>query len=269
MYGVKTMAITAGLDMSGTVVCSLANLLMPTVGAVRRVLESDPAPHECVLLLSHIGGWINPDISAIAELCRSKRTALVEDCAHSLGAVLEDRHSGLYGLAGVYSLYATKAIPAGEGGIVITNDSELGELTQRFTIYDRFRQEMNIGVNVRMSEPSALLAYAVLLETENIIANKMDIAARYSAACDRVGLAYFQAQGNNFRSNLYKFIVLDRQRRLEDLKFSKIKTRTSSVYDYALGDDPDQITRRHVCLPIWYMLEEEVIAKVCAEIEQC
>ena len=60
------------------------------------------------------------------------------------------------GIAGVYSLYATKAISAGEGGIAITNDSDLAKMLSRFNIYDRFDQKQEIGINFRISEVQAL-----------------------------------------------------------------------------------------------------------------
>ena len=65
-------------------------------------------------------------------------------------------------MAGVYSLYSTKAIPAGEGGIIVTNNSELAHKIDKFIIYDRFEKELDIGINIRMSEINALLAFSVL-----------------------------------------------------------------------------------------------------------
>ena len=84
--------------------------------------------------------------------CEKAGIALVEDCAHSLGSTLENHHTGGYGIAGVYSLYATKAISAGEGGIAITNDSDLAKMLSRFNIYDRFDQKQEIGINLDSSE---------------------------------------------------------------------------------------------------------------------
>lgn len=45
-----------------------------------------------------------------------------------------------------------------------------------------------------------------------------------------------------------------------------IKNRTSPVYDYSLGEDPMKIAKRHICLPIWYNLEEEVVQRTVSEI---
>ena len=41
---------------------------------------------------------------------------------------VQKKFSGTFGNAGVYSYYSTKAIFAGEGGIVVTNDNNIGKL---------------------------------------------------------------------------------------------------------------------------------------------
>ena len=264
MYGVRTIAITSGLELCGYVDCSL-DFLMPTYEQVVDFISVMDKPEESVFLLTHIGGWLNPDIKKIAEFCRHNGVSLIEDCAHSLGSTLAGNHSGLFGDGGVYSLYATKAIPVGEGGIVVTNDEELGELAKKFVIYDRFDQEMDIGINLRMSEIAALLAYSVVKETESILANKYTIAEQYVAACKHFSREFIDPRAQNQRSNLYKFILLSRG---QDpiAEFDQIKTRTSPVYGYALGRDRYECATRHICLPIWYDLSEEVISQVVTEL---
>lgn len=265
MYGVKVMGKASGLKFVGSVPCSLESL-MPNIKSVEKFLEKLEKPESSVFLLTHIGGWINPDIEKIVESCKKFGVEVVEDCAHSLGATLNGKHSGLYGVAGVYSLYATKAIPAGEGGIMVTNDSELAEMISRFIIYDRFKQKIDVGVNLRMSELNALLSYAVLLETDNIIKNKQNIAKRYMEICDKKNIDYINPFSNGQKSNLYKFILINKSNNLNDF-FTRISTRTSSVYDYSLGEDPEFISKRHICVPIWYNLEEDKILKTLGELE--
>jgi perosamine synthetase len=266
MYGVRTIAISSGLELCGYVDCSL-NYLMPTYEQVYNFIDHLDNPNECVFLLTHIGGWVNPDIMQIAELCSNKGILLLEDCAHSLGSMFKDQHSGTFGDAGVYSLYATKTIPVGEGGIIITKDKELHQMVEKFVMYDRFDQELDVGVNLRMSEINALLTYAVIQETEAIIRNKYKIAKEYIKACDKNNWQYINPISENQRSNLYKFIILSNSKNPEQ-EFSVIKTRTSSVYNYALGNDPHELSRRHICIPIWYLLENEIVEKIISELNR-
>jgi dTDP-4-amino-4,6-dideoxygalactose transaminase len=188
----------------------------------------------------------------------------VEDCAHSLGATLNGKHTGLYGVAGVYSLYATKAVAAGEGGIAVSNDTELGVLIDKFQIYDRFDQKEEIGVNFRVSELQALFSLAVCELSEEIIANKAAVADRYIKACKQLGITYVDPYSNGQRGNHYKFSIIAEKSAADE--FKSITNRTSPVYDYTLGEDSQMIHSKHICLPIWYELEESVIAKTIEQI---
>jgi dTDP-4-amino-4,6-dideoxygalactose transaminase len=266
MYGVRTMSVTSGLELCGYVDCNL-DYLMPSYDQVVDFVSRLDKPSECVFLLTHIGGWVNPDIEKIAEFCVEKEITLIEDCAHSLGSTLNGKHTGLFGDAGVYSLYSTKAVPAGEGGIIVTKNEELHKKVTKFSIYDRFDQVLDIGVNNRMSEINALLSYAVLKSIDEIIENKHAIANKYIKACESYGWEYIHPTSNEQRSNLYKFILLSRTNDPND-DFAQIKTRTSPVYDYALGHDPNKVSARHICLPIWYKLEEDSIQQVLSELQR-
>lgn len=266
MYGVKTLARSSGLEVCGFVDCSLSTL-MPTYQQVFNFVQKLQHPAECVFLITHIGGWVNPDIEEIADLCRETGISLVEDCAHSLGSTLNGKHSGLFGVAGVYSMYATKAVPVGEGGIVVSNDRELIELASKYVIYDRFDQKLDVGVNLRMSEINALLTYSVIKETEHIIMEKHVTGAKYAEACEKNGWAYIQPIGNGQRSNLYKFIMLAKSSDPE-AEFGRVSLRTSPVYDYSLGDDPEAIVSHHICLPIWYGLEADVVESVISQLRR-
>jgi len=266
MFGVKTIAISSGLEMCGYVDCTI-NSLMPTYKKVDEFIGSLDNPSECVFLLTHIGGWINPDIERIASICSKNGIALVEDCAHSLGSLIDGKHSGLFGVAGVYSLYATKAIPVGEGGILVSNNRELSKLAKKFIMYDRFDQNLEIGINFRMSELNALLTFAVIQETQSIINNKYEIAKQYIHTCEKFEWEYIKPETNRQRSNLYKFILLSRSNNPEK-EFSKVTKRTSPVYDYYLGRDNEEITKRHICLPIWYLLDEKNLENSISELKR-
>lgn len=264
MYGVKTMVYSAGCELDGYIDCQL-NTLMPNINDVIKSVEKYKGSKEnLIILLSHIGGIINPDIELIADFCKSENIILLEDCAHSFGATLKNKHSGTFGDAGVYSFYATKSIPAGEGGLVITKNNELGELVKRFVIYDRFEQKMLIGNNNRPSEIQALFIYSVLKNTNEILKNKTDIGNKYISVCNELNINYINQITNFYKGNYYKFIIYNEKQIMSEF-LPNLKTKTSAVYDYALGDSI-LITDHHYCLPIWYGQEEEFTNKAIDEL---
>ncbi len=265
MYGVKTMIPSGGCQLDGFIECQLETL-MPTLSDVKNTIKkyNKQEKDKLIILLTHIGGIINPDIQDIAHLCKQENIILLEDCAHSFAATLDKKHSGLFGNAGVYSFYSTKAIPAGEGGVVVTNNEELGKLASNFGIYDRFEQKMEIGFNNRISEIQALLTYSVVKEWEYIFDNKRKIAEHYINVCSEIGVPFIAQDQSGQNGNYYKFTVYNKSTPISQY-LSELKTKTSPVYDYSIGVN-NSLAEFHACLPIWYGQEIEVTEKVVEEL---
>jgi len=266
MYGVKTITKTAGYNLVNIIDCQLKTL-MPSFGDLKKAVNDYKGEtKKLVILLSDIGGIINPDIEKIAKFCKEKNIILLEDAAHSFGSNLNKKFSGTFGNAGVYSYYSTKAIFAGEGGIVVTDDNNIGNLMKDFIAYDRFKQKMEIGCNIRLPEIQALMIYSVVKEYKEIIKNKFKIAKKYSETCNSCNIKYISQNENSNIGNYYKFTIISSSKNVSDL-LPKIKTTTSKVYDYSLGYSKE-IPTKHLCLPIWFELEENISDKVIKEIKE-
>ena len=266
MYGVKTITKTAGYNLVDFIECSLETL-MPTFEDLKKAVNNYKGKiNQLVILLSDIGGIVNPHIEKISKFCKEKNIILIEDAAHSFGSTLNNKFSGTFGDAGVYSYYSTKAIFAGEGGVVVTNDDKIGNLMKDFIAYDRFKQKMEIGCNIRLSELQALMIYSVVKEYKEIIQNKSKIAKSYIDACNSFKLKYINQNENSNQGNYYKFTIISPDKKISEL-LPKLKTTTSKVYDYSLGNSKE-IPLKHLCLPIWYMLEDKISDKAVQEIKE-
>jgi len=266
MYGVKTITKTAGYNLVDFIDCQLETL-MPNFDDLKKAVDNYKGEvKQLVILLSDIGGIINPDIEKIAKFCKEKNIILLEDAAHSFGSTLNKKFSGTFGNAGVYSYYSTKAIFAGEGGIVVTDDNNIGNLMKDFIAYDRFKQKMEIGCNIRLPEIQALMIYSVVKEYKEIIKNKFKIAKKYSETCNSCNIKYISQNKNSNIGNYYKFTIISSSKNASDL-LPKIKTTTSKIYDYSLGNSKE-IPTKHLCLPIWFELEENISDKVIKEIKE-
>ncbi len=77
-----------------------------------------------VLMLSHMRGHIC-DMPALMEICETHDIAVIEDCAHTMGAAWNDLPSGRWGRVGCFSTQTYKHVNAGEGGLVVTDDADL------------------------------------------------------------------------------------------------------------------------------------------------
>ncbi len=93
-----------------------------TAETVARVVTKKTA----AILPVHIHGYpidLQPIRDAIPE-----HVHIIEDACQAVGSDLPDgRRAGRFGLAAGYSLNQTKALPGGEGGLIVTDDPELAE----------------------------------------------------------------------------------------------------------------------------------------------
>ncbi len=265
MYGVKTITKTAGYKLANIIDCQIETL-MPSFEDIKKSINNYKGDiKKLVILLSDIGGIINPDILKIAKICKDKNIILIEDSAHTFGSTLNGKFAGTFGDAGVYSYYSTKAIFAGEGGIVVTNNEEVGNLMKNFIAYDRFNRKMQIGCNIRLPELQALMIFSVVKEHKAIIKNKFKIAEKYIKVCDSLNIKYINQNVNKMNGNYYKFTIISKDKNVSDF-LGNVKTTTSKVYDYALGNSKE-IPKKHLCLPIWFDLEEKISDQVVNELK--
>jgi perosamine synthetase len=264
MYGVKTIVGTSGLNLVNFINCRI-DTLMPNYEDVKTSINNYKGEkNKLVIMLSDIGGIINPDIEKISKFLKKENILLLEDAAHSFGSTHNGKFAGTFGDAGVYSYYATKAIFAGEGGVAVTNNEEIGNLLQDFILYDRFKQNMPIGCNFRLSELQALMVYSVVSNYKEVISNKIEIAGKYIEACKKNEITFINQNNNLNIGNYYKFTIISPLKKVLE-EYPSIKTTTSKVYDYALGDNKD-IPEKHLCLPIWYDLDKTTVDKVVSEL---
>ena len=71
----------------------------------------------------HMAGY-PCDMKALKKICKDYDLVLIEDCAHAIGTIFNDKHVGNFGKAGCFSFYPTKQITTGEGGVVISNNKK-------------------------------------------------------------------------------------------------------------------------------------------------
>lgn len=76
------------------------------------------------LLLSHMRGHI-ADMDLISMIADKYGLCLIEDCAHTMGARWDDRHTGTFGKIGCFSAQTYKHMNSGEGGLLVTDDEDI------------------------------------------------------------------------------------------------------------------------------------------------
>jgi len=116
----------------------LADCERDTLNISADAIEARITPRTRAVLVVHFAG--RPcDMDAIEALCIARGLLLIEDCAHAIEATWRGRPAGTIGAAGCFSFYATKNLTTGEGGLVVTSDSELASRVKMLALHGMSR----------------------------------------------------------------------------------------------------------------------------------
>jgi len=140
-------------------------------------------PRTKAVILVHMFGLCSK-VEEIKEICTEQSIALVEDGSHAHGARLRDKHLGTFGRVGVFSLHQRKAISAGDGGVLCTDDPSMYEKLRRLRSFG----DKQLSYNYRMTEFAAAVARVGLsrLEQENDVRRKNHAALASNLSGSRV-----------------------------------------------------------------------------------
>jgi len=123
-------------------------------------------------------------IDRITEICNRYHIPVVEDAAESIGSYYKGQHTGTFGKLGILSFNGNKTITTGGGGMILTNDDELGPLAKHITTTAKkphlwkFEHNM-IGYNYRLPNINAALGCAQMEMLSEILKNKRETAQIY------------------------------------------------------------------------------------------
>lgn len=125
---------------------------------------------KAILPVSLFGGM--SDVRGLKEF----GLPVVEDACQAVGASSGGKYSGTVADMGCYSFNGGKNVPAGEAGALVTNDDHAAEAARLFMNHGENFNRKDIGVNYRLNEITACVAYHGLLELEERNQRRRDLA---------------------------------------------------------------------------------------------
>ena len=145
-------------------------------------IEAAITPQTRAICPVHLFG-LPADMDAIADIADRRGLAIVEDACQAHGATFRGRRVGSFG-HGTFSLYATKNMTTGEGGLITTDDDALADWIRLYRnqgMRERYHHEI-LGYNFRLTDIAAAIGLCQLDKLERNTARRQAIAARYDAA---------------------------------------------------------------------------------------
>ncbi|TSB02047.1 LegC family aminotransferase [Sphingorhabdus contaminans] len=162
------------------------------------------------------------DIDGLLKVCKNWNISLVEDAAESLGSTYKGRHTGTFGVVGVFSFNGNKIITTGGGGMILSNMT-LGARAKHLTTtakiphsFEYYHDE--IGFNYRLPNLNAAMGCAQLEQINQFICTKRQLAMKYAEFFATSDLR-FVTEPQDCRSNywLNSVVCQDRVQRDEML----------------------------------------------------
>jgi UDP-4-amino-4,6-dideoxy-N-acetyl-beta-L-altrosamine transaminase len=163
------------------------------------------------------------DMREIAELGQAYGFKIIEDASHAIGAKYNNGSIGdcRYSDIAVFSFHPVKIITSGEGGMILTNNSDLADRsamfrshgitrdTAKFKIADQgpwYYEQLALGYNYRMIDLEAALGLSQLRRLDEFVDRRNELARRYDALLE--GLPFVgPVVKSDRRSSFHLYVV--------------------------------------------------------------
>jgi perosamine synthetase len=167
------------------------------------------------------------DFKPIREIAAKYDLMIAEDAAQAHGATYEGKPTGVFADAACWSLYASKNITTGEGGVVTTDSDEVDETLRLIRTHGEKAKyaSLMLGYNYRMSEIQAAIGIVQLAKLPDFVARRRANAQRLTKILAKTERLQLPKETIDQRHSWYLYTVrlkdgdeIERDRILEELK---------------------------------------------------
>ena len=218
------------------------------------------------ILAVHLYGQL-AEMEKINEIAVENNLIVVEDAAQAHGAKINyelqiDNYEFEHKNAQAYSFYPGKNLGAlGDGGAVVTNDSELAKVVQSLRNYGSEAKYHNeyVGVNSRLDEIQAAFLNLKLLhlDAENTI--RKEIAKRYTKEIknDKIILPFWDLSGNH----VFHLFVIRTENRFH-LQQYLLENGIQTMIHYPIPTHKQKafVAWNHLSFPVTEKIHNEVLS---------
>lgn len=169
-------------------------------------IEAKITPRTKAIMVVHIYG-LPVDMNPVIEMAEKYGLKIIEDAAQMHGQTYRGQACGSFGDISTFSFYPNKHITTGEGGMVVTNDDRLSEVSRSlrnlcFQPEKRFVHE-RLGWNLRMTNLQAALGLAQLERLDEFVQRKRNMGQQYNDLLAGLSGVQLPLAKTDYADNIY------------------------------------------------------------------
>lgn len=212
----------------------------------------------------HLNGHLC-DMEEIVRIAKENNLSVIEDAAQALGAKLNSKMAGSFGLTGCFSFYPAKLLGAfGDGGVAVTDDEDIAEKIRLLRNHGQKNKTEIVlyGFTSRLHNIQAAILNVKFRYLNQWINRRREIALVYQNGLSEVkGIKLPPAPHADPRFfDVFQNYVLRAQRRDELFEFLKEKGVETLIKDPIPNHLHKGLGLSHFHLPFTEQLANEVIS---------
>ena len=243
-------------------------------------LKSKITPQTKAIMPVHLYGQ-PAAMAKIMEIAQEYNLKVIEDCAQAFGAIYEGdclgchdscnqsyresilkKYVGAIGNVGAFSFYPTKNLGAyGDGGMIVTNDSEIAELAKMLRVHGAkktYHNEM-LGYNSRLDSLQAAILRVKLKYIDSWNQARRNIAKNYNQLLENIPAIITPKVTKGHVFHQYTLRVLNGKR--DKLKDYLASQGIGSMIYYPIPQDQLPVYQgQYQPLPITMKLTQQVLS---------
>ena len=171
------------------------------------------------------------DMKPLKEIAAKHSLALVEDAAQAHGTTYDGKPAGAFADAACWSLYASKNITTGEGGVVTTDNDQIAETLRMIRTHGEKAKysSLMLGTNYRMSEMQAAIGNVQLQKLPAFVAKRRQNAQQLTKILEKSRRLVLPSESKDRQHSWYLYTArlkdgteTERNRLVEELKKKEI-----------------------------------------------
>lgn len=220
------------------------------------------------------------------KIAKKYNLKIIEDGAEALGSRYQGKKIGSLGHPTVFAFYPNKQMTTGEGGLLITNDKKIYELTKALANQGRGKdmqwlKHEYLGYNYRITEMAAALGRSQLKKLDKLLQKRKIAAEWYKKRLIKIpGVSLMKADDKNHQRSWFVYVIkldkkFNRDQIIEKLNQKGIPSKAylpsihlqpyMKSYGFKAGDFPmaEAVSASTLALPFYSAIKEETVDLVC------